>query len=190
MRPRSTPAWRARLAVASSSRAIVPIGSCIGGIFAQLSGQPAHVIQNQAGISHGGHFSEVRIEGQAAGIVEDLDAVLQRSLGDFRFISIERERGSQISSQAFQNGNQPLPLLVRADSLRSRLRRFRPDVDDVGPLFLQFQRPRVSPIGIVEAAAVREGIGRNVQNAHDERALAQLHFRVAQLPIVDFSIHY
>ena len=52
----------------------------------------AHVVQNQTRIPIGRNFSQVRVEGKAAGIVEDFDAILQGALRDLGFIGVKRQR--------------------------------------------------------------------------------------------------
>jgi len=112
------------------------------------------------------------VESESAGIVEDFHAVFEGTLGDFGLVGVQRKRGTQISPQAFQNGNKALPFLIRCNPVRSRLGGFRPDVDDIRALLFQFERAGKGAVGIVEASAVGERIGRDIQNTHDERALA------------------
>jgi hypothetical protein len=150
---------------------------------------PAHMIQDEPGVSTGGSFRQRRVESQSARIVDDFDPVLHGPLGDFRLVRVKRERHAKVAAQALQDRNQPLPFLIRSDPLRAGPRGFRPNVDDVGPMLFQFESARIGPIGIVEAAPIGERIGRNVQHAHQERTLTQLHLRIAQLPIINFSGH-
>jgi hypothetical protein len=150
----------------------------------------AHVVQDQPHIAVCGNLGEAGIESQTTGVVEDLDAVLQRPLGNFGFIRVQRKGYMQVIAQPFQDRDKPLPLLIRGDSLRPGARGFGPDVDDVCALLLQFEGASIGAVGVVEAASVGERVRRNVKNAHNQRSLAQLDFRFAQLPIIYFSVHY
>ena len=150
----------------------------------------AHVIENQPGIPVGRNFRQPRVKGKAAGVIENLHPILQSSLGNLSFIGIERNRRAQIAAQPFQNGNKPLPFFVGGNSLRTRSGGFSSNIDDVCACFFQFEGAGVGAIGFVEASAVGERVGRQIDHTHDQGAFAQLHFGLAELPIVYFSIHY
>ena len=68
----STPACRARLAVASSSLAIVPITSGIGGSLPHVSGRPRMWLRIRPAFPCAWIFGVYHVEGQAARIVDNL----------------------------------------------------------------------------------------------------------------------
>ena len=51
--------------------------------------QAAHVVQNETGIGVCRYLGEVRVESEAARVVEDLDAVFQRAFSNLRLVGIE-----------------------------------------------------------------------------------------------------
>ncbi len=56
------------------------------------------------------------------------------------------------------------------------------DVDDVGSLLEHSERVGCCCCGIEEASAVGEGVGRDVEDSHDERARAEREGAGAELP--------
>jgi hypothetical protein len=73
----------------------------------------AHVVENQPNIVLGSHLRQVGVEGQTTGVVENFDSILQRTLGNLRFIRVERQGDRQFFFEQFQNRQQPLPLFIR-----------------------------------------------------------------------------
>jgi hypothetical protein len=71
------------------------------------------VVQNQPNIVLGSHLRQVGVEGQATGVVENFDSILQRTLGNLGFIRVERQGNGQFFFEQFQNRQQPLPLFIR-----------------------------------------------------------------------------
>ena len=82
-------------------------------------GRPPHVVENQPGIAAGCNFGQTWVVSQTAWIVEDFHAILQGAFGNLRFIGVERKRNPQVPLQSFQHWNQPLPLLICGNPLRS-----------------------------------------------------------------------
>ena len=95
----------------------------------------------------------------------------------------------QLVAQALQHRNQTPQFLGRGDARRIRARGFRAYVDDVGALFLHMHGVREGAIRIQVFAAIGERIGRDVQHAHDQRALAELQLAAFDFPEVRFARH-
>src|SRR5690606_39133696 len=60
------------------------------------------------------------------------------------------------------------------DGLGAWPRRLSPDVDDVDPSRLHRQRAVHGTLHVVESTTVREAVGRDVENPHDERASSEV----------------
>jgi hypothetical protein len=139
-------------------------------------GLPAHVVENQTGVSVGGNFGQPGVEGQSAGVVEDFDAVFESPFGYLSLIGIERKGRAQIAAQAFQDRDQTPPFFIGGNTFRTGPGGLGPDIDDVGARFFQFEGAGVGAVGFVIASAVGERVGRQVDDTHDQGAFAQLHF--------------
>src|SRR6185369_4127418 len=59
--------------------------------------------------------------------------------------------------------------------------------DDVSPQFLEFDGAGEGAIRVGVFATVRKGIGREVQDAHQDGALAKHDLALLELPVVDLS---
>jgi hypothetical protein len=124
------------------------------------------VIHNQPGIVIGNHPPQLRLEGEAARVVDDLGAQLQRALGHFGLIGIHRNRQCEPVLQPLEHGNQAAQFLRRANGPRAGAGGFGADIDDVGALFFQFESAREGAVGFSILAAVGKRIGRHVEHAH------------------------
>ena len=92
----------------------------------------------------------------------------------------------------FQHRQQPRLLLFGADRgskrdrraarLRTGPRALRAQVQNVRAFVQQSQRVRHRRFRVEEESAIAEGIGRDVDDAHDERAAAKFERARAQLP--------
>ena len=84
------------------------------------------------------------------------------------------ETGHAERDHARQHVRKARDLLVGGDRGRAAIgpRRFRADVDDVGALRDHVARMRDRRLGVEKLAAVGKGIRRDIEDAHDERALA------------------
>ena len=70
--------------------------------------------------------------------------------------------------EAFEHRDHPRQLLVDSHGLGARARRLPAHVQDGRPLGNHGATVRDGHDGILEATAVGEGVGRDVQNAHDQ----------------------
>src|SRR5438128_2228100 len=78
--------------------------------------------------------------------------------------------------------NDALPLLIEGNRRSSRSRRFAADVDDVGTFFNHLSCLSERRIRAKELAAVRERVGRDVEDSHDEAAPRKVELPAADLP--------
>jgi hypothetical protein len=124
------------------------------------------VVQDQPGVRLNDRARQLRVRRQARRIVDDLGAEFQRLGRHTRLIGIDRKRHRQPALQTFQDRNQPPQLLGFAYSQRAGAHRFGSDVDDVGALLLQFHGACESAVWVAIFPAVRERIGRDVENSH------------------------
>src|SRR5437016_516040 len=79
-----------------------------------------------------------------------------------------RVHRNAVIRKLFQHRKNSPELLLLGHRLGARARRFAADVDDVGALLGDPARMRNGRFRIEEAAAVGEGVGRDVDHAHDE----------------------
>src|SRR5688572_5893762 len=70
-----------------------------------------HMIQNEAGIKLRRDLCYERIEGKGTGLVDDLDAVLQRLFRDCALIGVHREGNGNLPAQPLEYRNEPAEFL-------------------------------------------------------------------------------
>ena len=70
----------------------------------------AHVVQHKARIRLRHHFGQIRIEGEAAGIVNNLNPIFKSTFGGFPFVGIKGNGHAKLVLQTFQYRHQPAPL--------------------------------------------------------------------------------
>jgi hypothetical protein len=116
----------------------------------------AHVIENDPGVELNDGFDELRIEGEAAGIVDDFGTKFQGSFGGFGLVGIDRDGDAELLAQALENGDDAAEFFFRGDGLSAGFGRLAADVDDIGTLFFHLHGTGESEIGVEVFAAVRE----------------------------------
>jgi hypothetical protein len=139
----------------------------------------AHVIENNAGVELDDGFNELRIEGETAGIVDDFGAEFEGAFGGLGLVGIDGNRDAELLAQPLENGNNAAEFFFRGDGLSAGFGGLAADVDDIGALLFHLHGAGESEIGVKVFAAVRERIGRDVEDAHDESAIAEGEFAVA-----------
>ena len=82
------------------------------------------------------------------------------------------------------DGHDPAKLLLNVDRLGAGAGALAADVEDVGPLGGQPQAVFHGGVGVEEAPAVGEAVGRDVDDAHQQRKLAEGERARAELPVV------
>ena len=115
---------------------------------------------------------QIRVVLQHADVIDDRRPAFDGLARDDRLVGVHRDECA--------GGRQPLDDRQHAPQLFLQRNRFGPwtrrlaaDVEDIRPL-LEHAQPVLDGADLIEAqAAVGERIGRDVENAHDERALAE-----------------
>jgi len=110
---------------------------------------------------------------EAAHVVDDVGARVERGLGDRRLRGVDRDRPGAMAPERLDHGNDAPALLVLRDGLGTRAGRLAAYVQPVGALLEQPQAVRERGLGALRPA--RERVGGDVQDAHHERALAEHH---------------
>lgn len=146
----------------------------------------AHVVQNQTRVLCCHHVRHFRIQRQIRRVINKRYTILKRLLGHTTFVGIHGNRNLQLPFELFENRNQPAQLLRFAHRHRTRLRRLRADVNHVSALFFQLQRAGHRTIGITKPPPVGEAIGRDVQHAHNQCAVAELQLVTANFHQIPF----
>ncbi len=83
------------------------------------------------------------------------------------FAGVDRERSLRAGCERLDDGHYAADFFFGIDTLRPRPRRLAADVDQAGALLDHAQRMRDGRFAVCEAAAIREGIGRDIEHAHD-----------------------
>ena len=97
-----------------------------------------------------------------------------RALGDGGLVGVDRDRHVDAPAQALEHRRDAPQLLVGRQRRRAGPRRLAADVDDVGAVRDHRERVGDRDVGIESRAAVGERIRRDVDDAHDERARAEV----------------
>ena len=103
-------------------------------------------------------------------IVDENRTRLDRGSCDARVHGVDRDRNA-LTGQRRDHRDDAASLFVRGHRLRSRTSRFPAHVNDVRSGCCKAKSVRDRRVGREVATAIAEGIGRDVEDAHDERAL-------------------
>src|SRR5665213_4360974 len=117
-------------------------------------GRTAHMVQDQARVELRHGARQVGIDGQRAGIVNDVRAQLQSLLRDRRLVGIHRYRNRELVAQALEHRDQAAQFLGFGNLNGAGTRRFRADVDDIGTGLFELDGMGKGPVGIQELPAV------------------------------------
>jgi hypothetical protein len=137
-----------------------------------------HVIQDQTGVAVHDDLCQLGLPRQRRDIVDNDGTVLERLLGNFHLVGVDRDGNRQPSLQLLQHRHEPPQFLASVYALRPRSRRLGADVDDVCSLTLHLHGASHGRVRICEVAAIGERVGRDVQDAHDQCAFAEREFVV------------
>ena len=116
--------------------------------------------------------------GESLDVVDDGGAETGADLGDVRMARVhgdDRPGGDERAN----DGHDAAGLLVRGDGLASRTGGLATDVDDVGALVEHLATACDGRLRVEVLAAVREGVGRHVENPHDAGAREREFVRTA-----------
>ena len=116
------------------------------------------MVQHQAAIVVRNGPRQLRLEGEARRIVDDLGAVLEGPFRHFRLVGIHGDWNSQLVFEAFQNRNEPAEFFGGRNTGRSGPRGFGSYIHNIRALLFELERVRISAIGIGVLAAIGKGI--------------------------------
>ena len=105
---------------------------------------------------------------QGGHVVDELGAQLQRAARDLGLRSVDRD--GYVALEPFQHRDDAAKLLVRADRLGAGPRRLAADVHDRRPFVEHPPRRGDSVVRVEVHPAVRERVGRDVDDAHHGRS--------------------
>ena len=126
-----------------------------------------HVHQADVGTGVGDHSCEVGIRAQRSDVVDHVRPGLQRHLRHVRLHRIDGDGDIAPAPDLFDDRNDALDLRFLGHRLGAGSGRLAADVDDRRAVRLHPQR-RINRCGSIEVhAAVGEGVGRHVDDAHD-----------------------
>ena len=126
----------------------------------------------------GGRGQVARV-GEAADVVADHGARLVRRRGHRCPPGVDRQRDVEAGVEGLDGRHHPIELLGLAH-LRPRAGLDAAHVQDVGALADQFVGPAQKALRVPIGAAVVEGVGRPVQDAHDQGSDAEVVAPVAE----------
>jgi hypothetical protein len=125
---------------------------------------------------------EFRVPAARADVVDDFGSLFKDSLGDRALPRIDGEGNLEAALQAAHDGKNAGQLDFRTDRRGTGPGRLASNIEEVGALGLQFQRAIECGLGIEVDAAIGKRIGRDVEDAHDERPLVPLQCARLQFP--------
>ena len=112
-------------------------------------------------------------------VVDDAGAGLQCGARDGGLHGVNRKRNFDARHQLFDHRYDAAQFLGFADRLRPGARGFAAEVENFRALRDQFQRVRDGLGRIKKFSAVGKGIGRDVDDAHDERRARKNEFKLS-----------
>jgi hypothetical protein len=131
------------------------------------------VHQHDGGASLGDHGAERRVELEAADVVDEGRAACDSLTRNGRLVGVDADDRAGRREPLDDRQHAP-QLLVVVQRVRAGARGLAADVQDVGAILDHPQAVVHGPFGIVAEATVRKRVGRHVDDAHDQRARAEL----------------
>jgi hypothetical protein len=111
-----------------------------------------------------------RIGQSAADVVDDAGAGAHRCSRRVGSHGVDADRHAR-GGEGLDDGDDARQLLVRWHALRSGAGGLAAHVDEVGSLRVHLEAVGHRPVTVEEEPAVGEGVGGDVEDAHDERAI-------------------
>src|SRR5690606_22746964 len=132
-------------------------------------GVAAPVPEDVGRLVAGGDGEDLRV-GEAPGdVVDERRPGLQAGLGRLRVDGVDAEHGA-VGGERPHDGQHPVELDVDRDTLGAGTGRLPTDVEHVGALVEQQPPVRDGRVRLEPPPAVGEGVGRDVDDPHDEGA--------------------
>ena len=125
------------------------------------------------GTGVGRHPRELRLVQQPADVVDDRGAPRHRLACDGGLVGVNRERDPRARGELLDHRQHATHLFGGTDFVSTRTRGLSPDVEDVGAVLHHAQPGLHGPLRIVMTSAIGERVRRDVEDPHDERALAE-----------------
>ncbi len=148
-------------------------------------GGPAGVHEDEAGWraavgegeGHGG------VPGEAADVVDDLGAGVDGGAGGGAVVGVDGEDGLGAGgADGFEDGEETRLLLGGREFGRVGAGGFGANVEDMGAAIEDMEAMLDGGLGEKELAAIGEAVGRDVEDAHDEGAIAEREGAGAETP--------
>jgi hypothetical protein len=141
-----------------------------------------HVHQDDGGIATANDLEHRRI-GAARHVVHDRGAGVQGLGSDARLPRVDRDRDRGVElGEPLDHRMDALQLLVHRDRGGAGAGGFAADVQHVRTVIDHPSRVRDGARPVEEPPAVGEGVGRDVEDPHDERALGAIERALADAP--------
>ncbi len=151
-----------------------------GRLGAPFVGAAAGVHEDDAALQIGAGLGHGEIPFEAGDVVDDFGAGGDGGASGFGFICINREhRFGTVAENGFDDGEDAVLLLLGADGivgaefLGAGAGGFAADVDEVGALIEHGEGVLDGGVRVEKRAAIGERVGGDVEDAHDEGALAE-----------------
>ncbi len=126
-----------------------------------------------------------RVPGEAANVVDDLDAGVDGGTGGGAVVGIDGEDGLGAGgADGFEDGKEAGLLFGGGESGGVGAGGFGTDVEDVGAAIEDIEATLDGGVEGEELAAIGEAVGGDVEDAHDEGAIAERQGAGTELPEV------
>ncbi len=124
-------------------------------------------IRMTAGAGSGDERRHRRVGPEAARVVDDVGAGVERGPGHGRFHGVDRDEDPGFRSQLPDDGEDPADLLLFGDGKGAGPGALAADVEDVRPFAGEGERVVDGAVRVEESAPVGEGIGGDVDDPHE-----------------------
>ena len=133
--------------------------------------------QDQGGAGVCDDRGEIGVVLQATDVVDDRCARGHGLPGDRGFVRVDRHRHATVTRQCCDHRQHASQFLAGVDGLGAGPRRLAANVQNVGAVGNHLQAIVDCSRGVESPSAVGEGVRRDVDDPHDERAATQIERR-------------
>ena len=133
-------------------------------------GGAAHVHDDEAGGGFGGELDHAGIASEAGDVVDDVGSGGEGGAGDGGFHGVDGEEGAGLGADGADDGDDAADFFFGGDGFGAGAGGFATEVEDFGAFGEEVEGVFDGAAGIEEAAAVGEGVGGDIDDAHDEGA--------------------
>jgi hypothetical protein len=139
----------------------------INGIILHGFGDSPHVHENCGDVFFAGERKHFRIRSEGADVVDDVGSGLKRLLGNFGFGGVNRKESLRFFPEFGNNGDNTPQLFSGWDRVGPGAGTFSAYVDDISPFRRKPEALGYGRFPAVEQVSIREGIGSDIEDAHD-----------------------